>query len=151
MLDLFTELPQYLFPFTLKVCFEHMVFQVFSVFFSFQQICDKAGFGRSLYERLSSLDHAKHFLNLQYRMHPSISLFPCSNFYANQILDAPNVKHKAYEKKYLPDPVFRLYLFINISCGREEVDEVGHSVKNMVEVAVLMKIVQNLYQGMALL
>ncbi|XP_003631316.2 uncharacterized protein LOC100855072 isoform X1 [Vitis vinifera] len=109
-------------------------------------ICDRAGFGRSLYERLSSLDHAKHFLNLQYRMHPSISLFPCSNFYANQILDAPNVKHKAYEKKYLPDPVFRPYLFINISCGREEVDEVGHSVKNMVEVAVLMKIVQNLYQ-----
>ena len=84
-------------------------------------------------------------------MHPSISLFPCSNFYANQILDAPNVKHKAYEKKYLPDPDFRPYLFINISCGREEVDEVGHSVKNMVEVAVLMKIVQNLYQGMALL
>ncbi|RVW47891.1 Helicase SEN1 [Vitis vinifera] len=109
-------------------------------------ICDKAGFGRSLYERLSSLDHAKHFLNLQYRMHPSISLFPCSNFYANQILDAPNVKHKAYEKKYLPDPDFRPYLFINISCGREEVDEFGHSVKNMVEVAVLMKIVQNLYQ-----
>ncbi|RVX11629.1 Helicase SEN1 [Vitis vinifera] len=61
-------------------------------------ICDRAGFGRSLYERLSSLDHAKHFLNLQYRMHPSI------------------------------------------------MDEVGHSVKNMVEVAVLMKIVQNLYQ-----
>ena len=58
---------------------------------------------------------------------------------------------KPTKKKYLPNPAFRPYLFINISCGREEVDEFGHSVKNMVEVAVLMKIVQNLYQGMTFL
>ena len=67
------------------------------------------------------------------------------------MLDAPNVNCKAYGKEYLTSPVFRPYSFININCGREEVDEVGHSVKNMVEVAVLMKIVQNLYQGMPIL
>ncbi|KAF7827415.1 recBCD enzyme subunit RecB, P-loop containing nucleoside triphosphate hydrolase [Senna tora] len=65
----------------------------------------KAGFGRSLFERLSSLNHPKHLLNIQYRMHPAI-------------ID-----------------------------GREEFDDAGRSRKNMVEVAVVMKIVKNLYKA----
>ncbi|KAE8646153.1 hypothetical protein Csa_015585 [Cucumis sativus] len=67
---------------------------------------DEAGFGRSLFERLSSLGHQKHLLNVQHRMHPSISYFPNSKFYANKILDGPNVKTKAYEKKFLHGPMF---------------------------------------------
>ncbi|KAL6228284.1 hypothetical protein ACLB2K_002237 [Fragaria x ananassa] len=40
------------------------------------KIAASADFGRSLFERLAKLGHKKHLLNVQYRMHPSISLFP---------------------------------------------------------------------------
>ncbi|XP_057496549.1 uncharacterized protein LOC130781371 isoform X2 [Actinidia eriantha] len=108
-------------------------------------VSNEAGFGRSLFERLSSLGHPKHLLNMQYRMHPSISFFPNSRFYLNQILDAPHVKNKSYEKHYLPGSMFGPYSFLNVIGGKEEMDDVGHSRRNMVEVAVVVKILQKLY------
>ncbi|TXG56681.1 hypothetical protein EZV62_017994 [Acer yangbiense] len=110
-------------------------------------VSNEAGFGRSLFERLSTLGHQKHLLSIQYRMHPSISFFPNLQFYQNQILDGPNVKSKSYEKHYLPGPMFGTYSFINILGGREEFDDVGHSRKNMVEVAVVLKILLKLYKA----
>lgn len=94
------------------------------------------------------MNHHKHLLKIQYRMHPEISLFPNSNFYFNQLLNAPNVERKNYEKKYLQWPMFGPYSFINVVGGREEFDDVGRSRKNMVEVAIVMKIVKNLYKGL---
>jgi hypothetical protein len=122
-----------------------MFFQNLLCFFS--QISGEADFGRSLFERLSSLGHSKHLLNIQYRMHPSISLFPNLNFYHKQILDSPNVKRKSHEKHYLSWPMFGPYSFINIAGGREEKDDVGRSWRNMVEVAVVKKILLKLYKG----
>jgi DNA polymerase III delta prime subunit len=122
-----------------------MFFQNLLCFFS--QISGEADFGRSLFERLSSLGHSKHLLNIQYRMHPSISLFPNLNFYHRQILDSPNVKRKSHEKHYLSWPMFGPYSFINIAGGREEKDDVGRSWRNMVEVAVVKKILLKLYKG----
>jgi hypothetical protein len=120
-------------------------FQYLLCFFS--QISGEAGFGRSLFERLSSLGHSKHLLNIQYRMHPSISFFPNLKFYHEQILDSQNVKRERHEKHYLSWPMFGPYSFINIAGGREENDEVGRSWRNMVEVAVVMKILLKLYKG----
>lgn len=114
------------------------------------QVSDEAGFGRSLFERLSLLGHSKHLLNIQYRMHPSISFFPNLNFYHNQISNAQNVRSKSYDKNYLPGPMFGPYSFINVIGGREEMDDVGHSRRNMVEVAVVTKIVQDLYKGVSI-
>ncbi|KAK7399848.1 hypothetical protein VNO78_11042 [Psophocarpus tetragonolobus] len=107
----------------------------------------KVGFGRSLFARLSSLGHPNHFLNIQYRMHPAISSFPNSHFYLNQILDAPNVLKKNYRKKYLPGPMFGPYSFINVVGGIEEFDDAGRSRKNMVEVAVVMKIIKSCFKA----
>ncbi|XVF02939.1 hypothetical protein REPUB_Repub04eG0217800 [Reevesia pubescens] len=107
---------------------------------------DEAGFGRSLFQRLSTLDHPKHLLNIQYRMHPSISVFPNARFYHNQILDGAGVKHKRYAKHYLPWPMFGPYSFLNVS-GREEEDDVGHSYRNMVEVAVVQRLVRTLLKA----
>lgn len=115
------------------------------------QVSEEAGFGRSLFERLSSLGHSRHLLNIQYRMHPTISQFPNSRFYNKQICDAPDVKHKAYEKRYLPGRCFGPYSFINVPLGKEEMDDVGHSRRNMIEVALVMRIVHNLYKGTILL
>ncbi|KAL2487580.1 uncharacterized protein Fot_40872 [Forsythia ovata] len=110
------------------------------------KLSDEAGFGRSLFARLSSLGHSKHLLDMQYRMHPAISHFPNSNFYLNKILDAPNVKDKSYERSYLAGRMFGPYSFINVLGGKEEMDDFKHSRRNMVEVAVTVKIVQKLYK-----
>ncbi|MCL7036921.1 hypothetical protein MKW94_011187, partial [Papaver nudicaule] len=80
-------------------------------------------------------------------MHPEISSFPNRKFYKDQIIDAPSVLSKKFLKNYLPGPMFGPYSFINISNGRDKPDEAGHGVKNMVEVAVVMAIVRNLYKA----
>jgi len=84
-------------------------------------------------------------------MHPSISEFPNSAFYCKQILDAPFVKHKTYEKRYLPGRCFGPYSFINVPLGKEEMDDVGHSQRNMVEVALVMNLVRSLFKGIVVL
>ncbi|XP_014518833.1 uncharacterized protein LOC106776048 isoform X1 [Vigna radiata var. radiata] len=109
------------------------------------EISGKAGFGRSLFERLVLLGHEKHLLNIQYRMHPSISLFPNMEFYDKQILDSPRVKERSYEKHFICGDMFKLYSFINVAYGQDELDE-GNSRKNRVEVAVVSEIVFELYK-----
>ncbi|XP_038877003.1 uncharacterized protein LOC120069339 isoform X2 [Benincasa hispida] len=111
------------------------------------KLADVAGFGRSLFERFSSLGHPRHLLNVQYRMHPSISFFPNSKFYFSQIVDSPNVQSSNYQKNYLLGSMFGPYSFINIKYGKEEKGDIGHSRKNMIEVAVALKIVRSLYKA----
>nr|GMD32508.1 putative helicase magatama 3 [Ipomoea batatas] len=110
------------------------------------KVSDEAGFGRSLFERLSSLGHSKLMLNVQYRMHPAISYFPNVSFYHGQVQDAENVRGKTYERKYLQGRMYGPYSFISIPCGKEEMDDIGHSRRNMVEVALVNKIVKDLYK-----
>ena len=83
-------------------------------------------------------------------MHPSISLFPNKKFYSGQILDDTSVTSKDYEVRYLPGRIYGPYVFINVSNGREELDEIGHGKRNPVEVAVVHQIVQNLFKGLLL-
>ncbi|XP_070014488.1 helicase sen1-like [Nicotiana sylvestris] len=111
-----------------------------------EAISREAGFGRSLFERLVSFGHANHLLNVQYRMHPSISQFPNSIFYRKQIFDAADVKCKAYEKIYLTGQCFGLYSFINVPWGEEELDNVGYR-RNLVEVALVLQIVESLFKA----
>ncbi|XP_019172153.1 PREDICTED: probable helicase MAGATAMA 3 isoform X2 [Ipomoea nil] len=109
------------------------------------KICEKAGFGRSLFERLVKLGHKKHLLNIQYRMHPSISLFPNKKFYKGKVMNGPNVKNITYEKLFLKGNMFGPYSFINISQGKEELDEKCSS-KNMIEVSAVAEIIAMLYR-----
>ncbi|XP_059643476.1 uncharacterized protein LOC132285325 [Cornus florida] len=108
------------------------------------KICEEAEFGRSLFERLVSLGHTRHLLNVQYRMHPSISLFPNMEFYDKRIFDAPNVKERTYERHFLQGKIYGSYSFINVTDGKEDFG--GHSRKNMVEVAVVAELVASLYK-----
>lgn len=110
------------------------------------KICEKAEFGRSLFERLVKLGHERHLLQVQYRMHPSISSFPNEEFYENKIMDGPNVKKRNYEKRFLQGKIYGAYSFINVTHGNEEFDN-KHSRKNLVEVAVLVEIVANLFKA----
>ncbi|KAM1464170.1 hypothetical protein ACFXTO_043866 [Malus domestica] len=69
------------------------------------KISEKAEFGRSLFHRLVLLGHEKHLLNVQYTMHPSISLFLKREFYDNQILDGPNLNEMSYKKCFLDEKI----------------------------------------------
>ncbi|GKV00265.1 hypothetical protein SLEP1_g12984 [Rubroshorea leprosula] len=113
------------------------------------KIAEKAEFGRSLFERLVLLGQKKHLLNIQYRMHPSISLFPNREFYNNKIVDAPAVKDRSYVKHFLGGNMYGPYSLINVTYGKEQFDN-GHSPKNMVEVAVVCEIVANLFKEFTL-
>lgn len=94
------------------------------------------------------MGYKKTLLNLQYRMHPSISLFPNKEFYQKQISDAPNVRHKNHQRTFLQGDMYGSYSFINVGFGEEEISD-GHSMKNSVEVAVVSEVVANLFKGMA--
>ncbi|KAJ9679688.1 hypothetical protein PVL29_021573 [Vitis rotundifolia] len=109
------------------------------------KISTNAEFGRSLFERLVSLGHRKLLLNLQYRMHPSISLFPNQEFYNNRISDAPNVKERSYKRCFLQGDMYGSYSFINVAYGKEEQSN-SHSTRNMVEVVAVSEIVAKLFK-----
>ncbi|XP_018452658.2 helicase SEN1-like isoform X2 [Raphanus sativus] len=110
------------------------------------EVCEKAKFGRSLFERLVLLGHNKHLLDVQYRMHPSISLFPNMEFYDGKISDAAIVKESVYQKRFLQGNMFGSFSFINVGLGKEEFGD-GNSPKNMVEVAVISEIISNLFKA----
>ncbi|XP_057469573.1 uncharacterized protein LOC130758622 isoform X2 [Actinidia eriantha] len=109
------------------------------------EICKKAEFGRSLFERLVLLGHEKQLLKIQYRMDPSVSLFPNKEFYDGMILDGPNVTEKTYKKRFLKGKVYGSYSFINVTDGEESFNE-RRSLKNKVEVAVVAEIVSSLFK-----
>ncbi|XP_010468205.1 PREDICTED: uncharacterized ATP-dependent helicase C29A10.10c-like [Camelina sativa] len=109
------------------------------------EVCQKAKFGRSLFERLVLIGHKKHLLNIQYRMHPSISRFPNLEFYDGKISDADIVKEKNYQKRFLQGNMYGSFSFINVGLGKEEFGD-GHSPKNMVEVSVIAEILSNLFK-----
>ncbi|RZB98293.1 putative ATP-dependent helicase C29A10.10c, partial [Glycine soja] len=109
------------------------------------KISEKAEFGRSLFERLVQLGHKKHLLNVQHRMHPSISLFPNTEFYRSQILDALNVKQIGYGTSFIPQMMYGSYSFINVPFGKEELDG-NHSQRNMTEASVVSEIVKILHE-----
>ncbi|XP_059452744.1 uncharacterized protein LOC132183340 isoform X2 [Corylus avellana] len=109
------------------------------------EISKTAEFGRSLFERLVMLRRRKHLLDIQYRMHPTISLFPNREFYDKLISDAPNVKGRDYEKRFLQGSMYSSYSFISIAHGKEEFG-LGYSKKNTVEAAVVSEIVGNLFK-----
>ncbi|XP_004503077.1 helicase SEN1-like [Cicer arietinum] len=107
------------------------------------KIADNCGFGRSMFERLVMLGYKKHMLNVQYRMHPSINMFPCKEFYDERISDAPVVMEQSYNKSFLEGKMYSSYSFINIAKSKEKLGR-GHSMKNMVEAAVICEIIKNL-------
>ncbi|KAJ3682014.1 hypothetical protein LUZ60_014587 [Juncus effusus] len=111
------------------------------------KISERAGLGRSLFERLASIGHRKHLLNTQYRMHPHIHRFPNAAFYSSLISDGSNVLRSSHERDYLSKPMFGPYAFINVENDKESFDAMGQSCKNLVEVAVVQHIVQRLAEA----
>ncbi|KAJ1280494.1 hypothetical protein BS78_04G236800 [Paspalum vaginatum] len=110
------------------------------------KVCNDAGFGISLFERLTILGQPKHLLNVQYRMHPWISKFPVDSIYGGQIADGPNVLNRDYERRHLAGPMYGSYSFINIDRGNESTGKHDRSLMNPVEAAAVVRIVQRLFK-----
>ena len=79
-------------------------------------------------------------------MHPEISKFPVGTFYGGNISDGPNVSHQDYNKMFLAGKLLRPYSFISID-GHETTEKHGQSLKNSIEVAAIVLIVQRLFKG----
>jgi hypothetical protein len=71
-------------------------------------------YDRSLFQRLEEAGHEVHLLNVQYRMHPTISEFPRRIFYDGQLFDGDNVKHPEYGNP-LKREVFRKFPAFQVS------------------------------------
>jgi len=93
------------------------------------------------------LGYKKHLLNVQYRMHSSISLFPNKEFYEEQLSDAPSVREIGYHRRFLEGKMYASYSFINIAKGKEQKPGRGHGWKNMAEAAAVCKIIESLENG----
>ena len=110
------------------------------------KLAETNGYGRSLYDRLLYHNFPSTLLNIQYRMHPEISLWPNAEFYQKRIIDGPNVKSDSY-KKYYHDlfPPFSVY---DIQ-GCEELSA-AKSRSNGMEVSVVNNIIKHIYERILL-
>lgn len=64
----------------------------------------------------------------------------------NELVKTSNCNMRLIDSR---SQLFGPYSFINISCGKEEMDDVQCCIKNMVEVAVVTRIVHNMYKGIS--
>jgi len=73
-------------------------------------------YGRSLFQRLQEgSPQSVHLLNIQYRMHPSISKLSSRCFYSNEIINGENVKSKAWQKDWCQNTEFGPLMFYDIN------------------------------------
>lgn len=100
------------------------------------------GLTKSLHERLMyDCDFEHIILDVQYRMNPSISIFPSQRFYESKIADGDNVSSASY--KHGPCLKTRQpYIFLQVNGMEEQI--YGGSHRNMAEVKVVIKLVQQL-------
>jgi superfamily I DNA and/or RNA helicase len=102
------------------------------------------GLSISLFERLSNLGIDSVMLNEQYRMHPSISLFPSSFFYEGKLLNSSNTNF------YSPIPGFswpgeNRWAFIDSGKLNSQEEQSGMSLINLVEAEMVCSILENEY------
>ena len=85
---------------------------------------DLGNYERSLFERLQTCGVPVVTLNIQYRMHPAISVFPRVVFYQeNSLLDAPGVKVAPFFAK--PEYGIEPFTFFDLTNASEQISTSG--------------------------
>ncbi|KAJ3700412.1 hypothetical protein LUZ61_004117 [Rhynchospora tenuis] len=79
-------------------------------------IAEKFGYGKSLFKRFQEAGFPVQMLNIQYRMHPEISLFPSKEFYGGFLQDGESVNRKSPWYQYR---CFGPFCFFDIVEGEE--------------------------------
>ncbi|KAF5198891.1 UvrD-like Helicase, ATP-binding domain, P-loop containing nucleoside triphosphate hydrolase, partial [Thalictrum thalictroides] len=110
------------------------------------KISEDVGFARSLFERLGSYCPPKKHLDIQYRMHPEISYFPSTRFFNGLLSNALNMDSSHF-RRLLPEHIYKAYSFLDVADGKEAMNDHENDWRNVVEAAVVVKILTKLYHG----
>jgi regulator of nonsense transcripts 1 len=108
----------------------------------------KAGYGRSLFERLIALGTRPLRLQVQYRMHPVLSAFPSSVFYEGALQDGITSALRTRKTLDFPWPSGpeKPHLFLAV-LGAEELSPSGTSFLNRAEAVSVERVVSRLLRA----
>ncbi|KAK6947477.1 RNA helicase UPF1, 1B domain [Dillenia turbinata] len=101
----------------------------------------RAGLAQSLFERLVLLGVKPIRLQVQYRMHPSLSEFPSYSFYEGTLQNGVTMNERQSPGIDFPWPVPNWPMFFYVQMGQEEISASGTSYLNRTEAANVEKIV----------
>ncbi|KAG6684325.1 hypothetical protein I3842_12G057300 [Carya illinoinensis] len=101
----------------------------------------RAGLAQSLFERLVLLGVKPIRLQVQYRMHPSLSEFPSNSFYEGTLQNGVTVNERQSTGIDFPWPVPNRPMLFYVQMGQEEISASGTSYLNRTEAANVEKIV----------
>ena len=108
---------------------------------------EKAGYGRSIVERLVELGLNPHRLTVQYRMHPAIAEFPSNYFYDGMLENGCSVSDRTESRAVFPWPERDIPMFFFDSHGGGSEERVGTSYMNRYECMLVGEIVSVLYHS----
>ncbi|KAF4433115.1 hypothetical protein F53441_13785 [Fusarium austroafricanum] len=102
------------------------------------QSAAKFGYDQSLFVRMQQ-NHPQsvHLLDMQYRMHPEISMFPSREFYEGQLADGQNM-HELRQQPWHASALLGPYRFFDVQ-GVQERGHRGQSLVNTKELDVAMQ------------
>ncbi|GFZ00871.1 RNA helicase [Actinidia rufa] len=101
----------------------------------------RAGLAQSLFERLVLLGVKPIRLQVQYRMHPSLSEFPSNSFYEGMLQNGVTINERQSLGIDFPWPVPNRPMFFYVQMGQEEISASGTSYLNRTEASNVEKIV----------
>jgi regulator of nonsense transcripts 1 len=106
--------------------------------------CVKAGFDRSMFERLMQVGIRPIRLQVQYRMHPSLSEFPSNAFYDGSLQNGVSIAERIRPGLDFEWPNPHVPMFLLSCFGTEEIASSGTSFLNRVEANNVEKIISKL-------
>ncbi|KAF3335494.1 regulator of nonsense transcripts 1 [Carex littledalei] len=101
----------------------------------------RAGLAQSLFERLVLLGVKPFRLQVQYRMHPSLSEFPSNCFYEGTLQNGVTINERQMTGIDFPWPVPNHPMFFYVQMGQEEISASGTSYLNRTEASNVEKLV----------
>ena len=107
----------------------------------------RAGLSQSLFERLVVLGIRPLRLEVQYRMHPSLSKFPSNFFYEGSLQNGVNPDDRKMKRVDFPWPQPDKPMFFYCCQGQEEIAGSGTSYLNRTEAALVEKITTRFLKG----
>lgn len=105
----------------------------------------KAGLSQSLFERLILLGVKPIRLQVQYRMHPCLSLFPSSQFYEGTLQNGVTSNERLQKFIKFPWPMPEKPMFFYVQLGQEEISSSGTSYLNRTEAINVEKVLLELF------
>lgn len=107
----------------------------------------RAGFNQSLFERLITLNIRPIRLQVQYRMHPSLSEFPSNMFYEGTLQNGITAQERQRKDIDFPWPDSSNPMMFYANLGLEEISASGTSFLNRTEASTCEKVVTRLLKS----